>query len=161
HRPPDGQFRDRDDPFGLVTDIDEHLVLVHAHDGAVHDLPLVDLGEGGLVIGNQLSVGAFDPDAGLLLHEVVASQAAGKYSQVVSPPRTVARAAAARTGVRHLFRVAMARQFERVSDTGSQRTQRRVGSYFASAQLSPTPTSTASGGSRSYAPHISARTSSR
>ena len=29
---------------------------------------------------------------------------------------------------------------------------------FASAQFSPTPTSTASGGSRSYAPHISART---
>src|SRR6478672_12964873 len=32
--------------------------------------------------------------------------------------------------------------------------------FLASAQLSPTPTSTASAGSRSYAPHISARTSS-
>jgi hypothetical protein len=53
----------RDDALRLVADVDEHLVLVDAHDGAVHDLPLVDLGEGRLVVGDQLAVGACDPDA--------------------------------------------------------------------------------------------------
>ncbi len=73
-RAPDRQLGDRDDALRLVADVDEHLVLVDADDGAVDDLSLVDLGEGRLVVGNQLAVGAFDPDARLSLHEVVASQ---------------------------------------------------------------------------------------
>ena len=73
-RAPDRQLGDRDHAFRLVADVDEHLVLVHADDGAVDDLSLVDLGEGRLVVGDQLAVGAFDPDAGLSLHEVVACQ---------------------------------------------------------------------------------------
>ena len=44
---------------------------------------------------------------------------------------------------------------------GPRRGTGKRASAAASAQLSPTPTSTASAGSRSYAPHISARTSSR
>ena len=74
-RPADRELGDRDDPFRLVADVDEHLVLVHADDGAVHNLPLVDLGEGRVVVRNQLAVRSFDPDAGLALHdEIVRSQ---------------------------------------------------------------------------------------
>ena len=73
-RAADRELGDRDDALRLVADVDEHLVLVDAHDGAVHDLPLVDLGEGRLVVGDQLAVRALDPDAGLLLHEIVGCQ---------------------------------------------------------------------------------------
>ena len=41
-RPPDRELGDGDDPLRLVADVDQHLVLVHPDDGAVHDLPLVD-----------------------------------------------------------------------------------------------------------------------
>ena len=73
HRAADRELRGRDDAFGLVADVDEHLVLVHAHDRPVDDLPLVDLGEGRLVIGYELAVRAFDPDArlGLLRGHIV------------------------------------------------------------------------------------------
>ena len=46
------ELGNRDDALRLVADVDEHLVLVHADDGAVHDLPLLDRGEGGLVVGD-------------------------------------------------------------------------------------------------------------
>src|SRR5436190_697304 len=57
------QLRNRDDTLRLVADVDENLVLVDTHDGAVHDLPLVDLGESGVVIGDAFAVRADDPDA--------------------------------------------------------------------------------------------------
>src|SRR5919106_611605 len=62
-RAPDRELRDGDDPFGLVPDVDEYLVLVDADDRAVHDLALVDLGEGRVVVRNELPVGAGRPDA--------------------------------------------------------------------------------------------------
>ena len=62
-RAADRKLGDRDDALGLVADVDEDLVLVDAHDGAVHDLPLVDRREGRLVVGDQVAVRAFDPDA--------------------------------------------------------------------------------------------------
>ena len=74
HRAADRELGDRDDALRLVADVDEDLVLVDAHDRAVDDLALVDLGEGRLVVGDQLAVRALDPDAGLLLHEIVDSQ---------------------------------------------------------------------------------------
>ena len=63
HVPADRQLGDGDDALGLVADVDEHLVLVDAHDGAVHDLPFVDRREGGVVVRDQLPVGAGRPDA--------------------------------------------------------------------------------------------------
>ena len=51
-RAPDRELRDRDDALRLVADVDEHLVLVDADDGAVHDLSFLDRGEGGLVVGD-------------------------------------------------------------------------------------------------------------
>ena len=56
--PADRELGDRDDALGLVADVDEHLVLVDAHDRAVDDLALVDRREGALVVGDQLPVGA-------------------------------------------------------------------------------------------------------
>ena len=50
HRAADRELADGDDAFRLVTDIDEDLVLVHADDGAVDDLALVDRREGRLVV---------------------------------------------------------------------------------------------------------------
>src|SRR5581483_4065839 len=41
-RAPDRELRDGDDSLRLVADVDEHLVLVHADDSAVHDLSLLD-----------------------------------------------------------------------------------------------------------------------
>ena len=73
-RAADRELGDRDDALRLVADVDEDLVLVDAHDGAVHDLALVDLGEGRLVVGDQFAVGSFDPDAGFLLHEIAGCQ---------------------------------------------------------------------------------------
>ena len=63
HVPADRELGDGDHALGLVADVDEHLVLVDAHDRAVDDLALVDRREGGLVVGDRLPVGAFDPDA--------------------------------------------------------------------------------------------------
>ena len=56
HRPANRELGDRDDALRLVADVDEHLVLVHADDGAVHDLTLVDLGERRVVVRNQLAI---------------------------------------------------------------------------------------------------------
>ena len=54
-RAPDRQLRDRDDALRLVADVDEHLVLVHADDRAVDDLPFLDRREGRLVVGDELA----------------------------------------------------------------------------------------------------------
>ena len=70
HGTADGQLGDGDDPFRLVADVDEHLVLVHAHDLAADDLPLVDDGEGAVVVGDQLSVRTTGPDAVTGLRDV-------------------------------------------------------------------------------------------
>ena len=64
-RPADRKLRNRDHAFGLVTDVDEHFVLVHADDRPVHDLALVDLGKCRVVVRNELAVRTGDPDAGL------------------------------------------------------------------------------------------------
>ena len=63
HRAADRELGDRDDALRLVADVDEHLVLVDAHDGAVHDLALVDRGEGRVVVGDELPVVVGRPDA--------------------------------------------------------------------------------------------------
>jgi hypothetical protein len=63
HRAPDRQLGDRDHTLGLVADVDEHLVLVHADDGAVDDLTLLDRREGRFVVRDQLAVGTDGPDA--------------------------------------------------------------------------------------------------
>ena len=72
---PNRELGDGDDALRLVADVDEHLVLVHAHDRAVHDLTLVDLGERRFVVRDELPVGARRPDSLLdlrrLLHGVV------------------------------------------------------------------------------------------
>jgi hypothetical protein len=81
-RAADRELGDRDDALRLVPDVDENLVFVDAHNRPVDDLPLVDLGEGRVVIRDEFAVRAFDPNAGLAFHDVVASQAAAKYSQV-------------------------------------------------------------------------------
>src|SRR6476659_1127365 len=73
-RAADRQLGDRDDALRLVADVHENLVLVHAHDGAVDDFALVDFREGGLVVRDELPVRTLDPDAGLLLHQIVDSQ---------------------------------------------------------------------------------------
>jgi hypothetical protein len=66
HGAPNRQLRDRDHALRLVADVDQHLVLVHAHDGAVHDLALVDRREGRVVVRNALAVLRRRPDAGLV-----------------------------------------------------------------------------------------------
>ena len=78
HRAPDRQLGDRDHALRLVADVDEDLVLVDADDRPVDDLALVDLGERRVVIGDELPVGPDDPDAGLLLHQVIDSQNDGE-----------------------------------------------------------------------------------
>ena len=45
-----------DDALALVADVDEHLVVVDAHDTAGDDLALLDGGEGGVVVGDDLPV---------------------------------------------------------------------------------------------------------
>ena len=52
----DRQLVGRDDALGLVADVDEHLVLVDAHDVAGDDLALLDRAEGGVVVGDDLAV---------------------------------------------------------------------------------------------------------
>src|SRR5512133_3519937 len=63
HGAPDRELGHRDHAFRLVTDVDEHLILVHPDDLAVDDLPLVDGRESGLVVRDQLAVRTGDPDA--------------------------------------------------------------------------------------------------
>ena len=62
HRAANCQLGNGDDAFRLVADVDEHLVLVHAHDRAVHDLALVDLREGSVVVRDELPIGARNPN---------------------------------------------------------------------------------------------------
>ena len=83
HVPADRELGDRDDAFGLVADVDQHLVLVDTHDRAVDDLPLVDRREGALVVGDQLAVGAGRPDPGFGLGgclECVVAHRSAEYS---------------------------------------------------------------------------------
>src|SRR5581483_8517515 len=64
HRAANRELADRDNALRLVPDVNEHLILVHPDDRAVHDLALVDRGEGRLVIGDQLAgVRIGGPDA--------------------------------------------------------------------------------------------------
>ena len=85
HRPPNCQLGNGDDAFGLVADVDEHLVLVHAHDRSVHDLALVDLREGSVVVGDELPIGACRPDpffGGSGLFGDVVRHRSAEYSQM-------------------------------------------------------------------------------
>ena len=88
HGAPDRELGDRNHALGLVADVDEHLVLVDANDGAVDDLPFVDRRESGVVIRDLLPLGSGDPDAvvadyllGCGGHGFVRHQTADKYSQ--------------------------------------------------------------------------------
>ena len=45
----DRQLTWRDHAFGLVTDVEEDLVLVDSYDGALHELPVLDVDHGGRV----------------------------------------------------------------------------------------------------------------
>src|SRR5262249_39676562 len=54
HRATDRELGDGDDPLGLVTDVDEHLVFVDADNRPVDDLTLFDLRECRLVVRNPL-----------------------------------------------------------------------------------------------------------
>ena len=63
----DRELGRRDDAFGLVADVDEHLVVVDADDVAGDDIALLEGVDGGVVVGNDLAVdleqqavGAFD-----------------------------------------------------------------------------------------------------
>ncbi len=40
---PDREFLRRDDAFGLVSDVEEHLVAVHLHDGALHEVAVLEV----------------------------------------------------------------------------------------------------------------------
>jgi hypothetical protein len=62
HGAADRELGYRNDAFRLVADVDEDLVLVDPDHLASHDLPLVDDGEGRVVIGDQLTVGTLSPD---------------------------------------------------------------------------------------------------
>src|SRR5712691_3948727 len=62
-RAADRELGNRNDALGLVADVDQHLVLVDAHDLAVDDLALVDRWEGGLVVWDQLAVWTGNPNA--------------------------------------------------------------------------------------------------
>ena len=79
HRLADRELADGDDPFGLVADVDQDLVLVDAHHGAGDDVALaedvdgevvvgddlpVDLGEVALALGDDLGVLGGDVDGG-------------------------------------------------------------------------------------------------
>ena len=63
-RAPDRQLVDRDDALGLVADVDQDLVLVDTDDEAGDDVTLVEVGEGRVVVRNQLAVD-LDPDIGI------------------------------------------------------------------------------------------------
>ena len=64
-RAPDRELGDRDDALRLVADVDQHLVLVDAYDGAVHDLPLGDGGEARVVVRDHRTVFGGHPDVGI------------------------------------------------------------------------------------------------
>ena len=72
-RAADRELGDGDDAFRLVADVDEDLVLVDADDLAPHDLPLVDDGEGRVVVGDQLAVRTTGPDVVVCLFGMSAS----------------------------------------------------------------------------------------
>ena len=55
-RAADRELADRDDAFRLVTDIDEHLVLVDPDNRAVDDLPLLEGDDRRSVVGNDMAV---------------------------------------------------------------------------------------------------------
>src|SRR5581483_1240312 len=94
-RPANRELRDGDDAFRLVADVDEDLVLVHAHDGAVDDLSLVDRGEGRLVVRDELAVRAFDPDARLIGHLLLLKGFVGHQERVSIAPSATSPAAIA------------------------------------------------------------------
>ncbi len=79
--PADRELGDGNDSLGLVADVDQHLVLVDADDGSVHDLALVDRRERAVVVRDQLTVRACRPDSGLglggRLEHVVRHRSAG------------------------------------------------------------------------------------
>ena len=52
----DGKLVGGDDPLALVADVDEDLVVVDAHDTAGDDLALLEGGEGGVVVRDDLTV---------------------------------------------------------------------------------------------------------
>jgi hypothetical protein len=53
HRPADAELGDRDDPLRLVADVYQDLVLVHADHGAGHDVPLAEVGQRAVVVGDE------------------------------------------------------------------------------------------------------------
>ena len=72
-----------DDPLRLVADVDQHLVLVDAHDLAAHHVPLAEGVDGGVVVGDELAVdldqqvvGARGAVAGGLLGGLAAARSA-------------------------------------------------------------------------------------
>src|SRR6185437_15922995 len=89
HGAPNRELGDRDHAFGLVADVDENLVLVDADHGAVHDLALVDRGEGRFVVGYALAVFGRRPDArfvelrALSVHGFVGHWKVAQYSREV------------------------------------------------------------------------------
>ena len=52
----DRQLGRGDDPFGLVADVDEHLVVVDPDDVAGDDVTLLERVDGGVVVGDDLAV---------------------------------------------------------------------------------------------------------
>src|SRR5512133_501605 len=87
HRAPDRELGDRDHALRLVADVDEHLVLVDAHDSAVDDLPLVDRRECGVVVRDALAVLRRRPDGVLVelrtlsVHGLTGHREVGQYSR--------------------------------------------------------------------------------
>jgi hypothetical protein len=55
-RAPDRQLVLGDDAFGLVADVDQHLVLVDPDDLAGHDVALAEGDQRGVVVGDHLAV---------------------------------------------------------------------------------------------------------
>ena len=53
HRPADAELGDRDDPLRLVADVDQDLVLVDADHGAGNHVPLAEVGQRAVVVGNE------------------------------------------------------------------------------------------------------------
>src|SRR3954454_7132489 len=95
-RAPDRQLGDRDHAFRLIADVDQYLVLVDAHDGAVHDLALVDRREGGVVVRDALAVLRRRPDGvvveqhALSVHGLTGHQEVAQYSRTPCFSRSAA-----------------------------------------------------------------------
>ena len=90
---PDRQLGDRDHTLRLVADVDEHLVLVHANDRAVHDLALVDLRKGSVVVGDEIPVRPCYPDTlfgGSRLFGDVVRHRIAEYSRMQRKFRSIA-----------------------------------------------------------------------